>query len=186
VGGYPSVGASNQRKADSGQAAFSIGLGPVPFLLISELVPPPVSVVDPASQTGDPPIYHLPIPPSSYTVSPLSLRPRSSPLFPFRSIPTLPRLSVPLAPSPRARLYLPQAVPALSSLSLSCNWIANFFVALLFLPLRDALSSPVDPRDPLSARRGEGRVFYVFTLVCAGLGMLVWRGLPRRSGSGSA
>lgn len=88
-------------------------------------------------------------------------------------------------PSPRVRLQFPQAVPALSSLSLSCNWIANFFVALLFLPLRDALSSPVDPRDPLSARRGEGRVFYVFTLVCAGLGMLVWRGLPQRSGSGS-
>jgi len=93
-------------------ASFSIGLGPVPFLLVSELAPPP-------------------------------------------------------------------AIPALSSLSLSCNWIAAFCVAISFLPLRDALSSPIDPRDPLSDRKGEGRVFYVFTIVCLGTGLLVWRGLGR-------
>ncbi|WWC88785.1 uncharacterized protein L201_003698 [Kwoniella dendrophila CBS 6074] len=91
-------------------AAFSIGLGPVPFLLVSELVPSP-------------------------------------------------------------------AIPAVSSLSLSVNWITNFVIAILFLPLRDFLSTPIDPRDPLSSRKGEGRVFYVFTGVLAIGGMLVWRGL---------
>ena len=73
-----------------------------------------------------------------------------------------------------------QAIPALASLSLSVSWIANFLVAILFLPLRDALSSTVDPTDPLSQRKGEGRVFYVFTVVCLGLAVLVWRGLGAR------
>nr|XP_019045765.1 vacuolar membrane protein [Kwoniella bestiolae CBS 10118]OCF24695.1 vacuolar membrane protein [Kwoniella bestiolae CBS 10118] len=91
-------------------ASFSIGLGPVPFLLVSELVPSP-------------------------------------------------------------------AIPAVSSLSLSINWITNFFIAILFLPLRDFLSTPVDPRDPQSDRRGEGRVFYVFTGILVVGGLLVWRGL---------
>lgn len=74
----------------------------------------------------------------------------------------------------------PQAIPALSSLALSANWITNFFVAILFLPLRDYLSEPEDPRDPLSGRVGEGRVFYVFTGVCAVLVLVVWRGLPSK------
>ncbi|WWC62444.1 uncharacterized protein I303_105040 [Kwoniella dejecticola CBS 10117] len=91
-------------------ASFSIGLGPVPFLLVSELVPSP-------------------------------------------------------------------AIQAVSSLSLSINWITNFFIAILFLPLRDLLSTPVDPHDPLSDRKGEGRVFYVFTGVLVVGGLLVWRGL---------
>ncbi|WWD04751.1 hypothetical protein V865_002822 [Kwoniella europaea PYCC6329] len=91
-------------------ASFSIGLGPVPFLLVSELVPPP-------------------------------------------------------------------AIPAVSSLSLSINWITNFLIAILFLPLRDFLSTPIDPRDPQSDRRGEGRVFYVFTGILVVGGLLVWRGL---------
>ncbi|KAI0637263.1 general substrate transporter [Trametes polyzona] len=48
----------------------------------------------------------------------------------------------------------PQAVSALSSVGLSLNWIANFLVGLVFLPLRDFLSGgDVDK---------EGRVFYVF------------------------
>ncbi|WVR06252.1 hypothetical protein IAU60_003282 [Kwoniella sp. DSM 27419] len=89
-------------------AAFSIGLGPVPFLLVSELVPSP-------------------------------------------------------------------AVPAVSSLALSTNWITNFVIAILFLPLRDFLSTPADPRDPLSAREGEGRVFYAFTGVLIAGSMLVWK-----------
>jgi SP family facilitated glucose transporter-like MFS transporter 3 len=94
------------------QVSFALGLGPIPFLLISEMVPPP-------------------------------------------------------------------GIPALSSLSLSLNWLAAFIVAITFLPLRDALSSPSDPRDPLSGRFGEGRVFYVFTGVGVVLGGLVWRGFAR-------
>jgi len=92
------------------QVSFSFGLGPVPFLLISEMAPDP-------------------------------------------------------------------AIPALASLSLSLNWITNFFVASLFLPLRDALASPADPKDPTSAKTGEGRVFYLFTVVCLGTAILVARGL---------
>ncbi|RXK41640.1 hypothetical protein M231_01140 [Tremella mesenterica] len=90
--------------------AFSVGLGPIPFLLVSELVPS-------------------------------------------------------------------SAIPALSSLSQSLSWTSNFLIALLFLPLRDALSYPSDPHDPLSAREGEGRVFYVFTGTCSLLACIVWRGL---------
>ncbi|KAI8998903.1 general substrate transporter [Trametes punicea] len=48
----------------------------------------------------------------------------------------------------------PQAVSALSSVGLSLNWIANFLVGLVFLPLRDFLSGG----DNLK----EGRVFFVF------------------------
>ncbi|WRT67675.1 uncharacterized protein IL334_004647 [Kwoniella shivajii] len=91
-------------------ASFSIGLGPVPFLLVSELVPSP-------------------------------------------------------------------AIPAVSCLAVSTNWITNFLIALLFLPLRDFLSTPVDPRDPISDRKGEGRVFYVFTGILIFGGLLVIRGL---------
>ncbi|WWD18368.1 hypothetical protein CI109_102818 [Kwoniella shandongensis] len=91
-------------------ASFSIGLGPVPFLLISELVPSP-------------------------------------------------------------------AVPALSSLSLSTNWISNCFIAIFFLPIRNLLSTPVDRNDPDSDRRGEGRVFYLFTGVLILGGIVVSRGL---------
>lgn len=72
-------------------AAFALALGPVPFLLISELVPS-------------------------------------------------------------------HAVPAVSSLALSCSWLSNFVVALTFLPLRDALAY----KDDQGAMQGEGRVFYVF------------------------
>lgn len=46
------------------------------------------------------------------------------------------------------------AVAALSSVALSLNWIANFFVGLVFLPLRNILSGGDAER--------EGRVFYVF------------------------
>ncbi|WVQ80530.1 hypothetical protein IAT38_002635 [Cryptococcus sp. DSM 104549] len=92
-------------------ASFSIGLGPVPFLLVSDLAPPP-------------------------------------------------------------------AVPALSSLALSTNWITNFLVALFFLPLRDALSSPSGPGE--HRRSGEGRVFYVFTAVLVLGAVMVLRGLKVR------
>lgn len=54
-----------------------------------------------------------------------------------------------------------RAASALSSVALSLNWIANFFVGLAFLPLRNKLSGG----DSLK----EGRVFYVF----AGLLFLV-------------
>ncbi|GJE86819.1 MFS general substrate transporter [Phanerochaete sordida] len=46
------------------------------------------------------------------------------------------------------------AVSALSSVGLSLNWIANFLVGLVFLPLRNQLSGG----DPYK----EGRIFYVF------------------------
>ncbi|WVQ72890.1 hypothetical protein IAR50_002451 [Cryptococcus sp. DSM 104548] len=94
-------------------ASFSIGLGPVPFLLTSELVPQP-------------------------------------------------------------------AVAALSSLAVSTNWITAFLVALFFLPLRDLLSSPADPRQPENGRKGEGRVFYVFTVVLLLGGIMIIRGLKTR------
>lgn len=51
----------------------------------------------------------------------------------------------------------PFAVSALSSVALSLNWIANFLVGLIFLPLRSFLSGG----DPSK----EGRVFYVFVIV---------------------
>ncbi|KAL0947271.1 hypothetical protein HGRIS_013393 [Hohenbuehelia grisea] len=51
------------------------------------------------------------------------------------------------------------AVSALSSIGLSLNWVINFFVGLVFLPLRNLLSGG----DPQS----EGRVFYVFGLTLA-------------------
>lgn len=51
----------------------------------------------------------------------------------------------------------PSAVSALSSMALSLNWIANFLVGLIFLPLRSFLSDD----DPTK----QGRVFYVFAMV---------------------
>lgn len=74
----------------------------------------------------------------------------------------------------------------LSSLSLSLSWVSAFFIAIAFLPLRDALSSPVDPRDPLSDRKGEGRIFYVFTVMCILAALVSWRGTGRRAGVTSA
>ncbi|KIY45718.1 general substrate transporter [Fistulina hepatica ATCC 64428] len=49
------------------------------------------------------------------------------------------------------------AVSAMSSVALSLNWIANFFVGLVFLELRDMLAGG----DALK----EGRVFYVFAVI---------------------
>ncbi|KZT03566.1 general substrate transporter [Laetiporus sulphureus 93-53] len=51
------------------------------------------------------------------------------------------------------------AVSALSSVALSLNWIANFIVGLVFLPLRNLLAQD-DPDK-------EGRVFYVFAAMLA-------------------
>ncbi|KAL1412963.1 Bifunctional purine biosynthesis protein PurH [Vanrija albida] len=73
----------------------------------------------------------------------------------------------------------PHAVPALSSLALMASWISSFIVAIAFLPLRDWLSVPTDPRDPHSPRKAEGRVFYVFTAMLAISAIVVWRGLPK-------
>jgi len=50
-----------------------------------------------------------------------------------------------------------RTVGAMSTIGLSLNWLTNFGVALLFLPLRNYLSGG----DPLR----EGRVFYVFAIV---------------------
>ena len=46
---------------------------------------------------------------------------------------------------------------ALASLALSLNWIANFIVGLVFLPLRNLLSGGDAGK--------EGRVFFVFAVV---------------------
>ncbi|KXN90498.1 hypothetical protein AN958_04170 [Leucoagaricus sp. SymC.cos] len=54
-------------------------------------------------------------------------------------------------------VMIPEAVSALSSMALSLNWIANFLVGLIFLPLRSFLSD----EDPTR----QGRVFYVFVVV---------------------
>lgn len=92
-------------------AAFAIGLGPVPFLLVSDMLPP-------------------------------------------------------------------HAIPAASSLALSGSWIMNFIVGFGFLPLRDALSIPEDPHDPTNTnRRGEGRVFYLFSVSLAITVVVVLRGI---------
>ncbi|KAI0332096.1 general substrate transporter [Cubamyces sp. BRFM 1775] len=53
----------------------------------------------------------------------------------------------------------PQAVSALSSVGLSLNWVANFLVGLVFLPLRDFLSHGDASK--------EGRVFFVFAAFLA-------------------
>ncbi|KAI9631883.1 general substrate transporter [Dioszegia hungarica] len=99
-------------------ASFAVGLGPIPFLLIPDLVPA-------------------------------------------------------------------QAIPALSSLAFALNWTLNIMIALLFLPLRNLLSSPTDPSDPMAtARTNEGNVFYVFMATSAILALVVWRGLPNAPGSG--
>ncbi|KAH7906478.1 general substrate transporter [Hygrophoropsis aurantiaca] len=59
-------------------------------------------------------------------------------------------------------VIIPEVAPiyassAISSLGLSLNWIINFIVGLIFLPLRNLLASG----DPTK----EGRVFYVFAVV---------------------
>ncbi|CAK5279489.1 unnamed protein product [Mycena citricolor] len=67
------------------------------------------------------------------------------------------------------------AVSALSSIALSLNWIVNFLVGLVFLPLRNLLSQG----DPSK----EGRVFYLFAiaLFCSmGIGFRTADGAGRR------
>ncbi|PIL23734.1 MFS general substrate transporter [Ganoderma sinense ZZ0214-1] len=51
------------------------------------------------------------------------------------------------------------AVSALSSIGLSLNWIANFLVGLVFLPLRNFLANGDESK--------EGRVFFVFAALLA-------------------
>ncbi|EIW85349.1 general substrate transporter [Coniophora puteana RWD-64-598 SS2] len=60
---------------------------------------------------------------------------------------------------------------AISSVALSLNWVSNFIIGLVFLPLRNSLSSG----DPLK----EGRVFYIFAAVlcvCAIVFSRLYRG----------
>ncbi|TBU28924.1 general substrate transporter [Dichomitus squalens] len=60
----------------------------------------------------------------------------------------------------------PHAVSALSSIGLSLNWIANFLVGLVFLPLRNFLADGDESK--------EGRVFFVFAALLAFfMGMLL-------------
>ncbi|KAG2020515.1 sugar transporter, variant 3 [Coprinopsis cinerea AmutBmut pab1-1] len=59
----------------------------------------------------------------------------------------------------------PRAVSALSSVALSLNWIANFLVGLLFLPLRNLLSG--------GDIHKEGRIFYLFGLLLFSSGFVL-------------
>ena len=65
-------------------------------------------------------------------------------------------------------------VPQISSVSLLLNFTSNLVVGALFLPIRNALSSPA--RSIGSQRDGEGNVFFVFALMLAvgGLGLARW------------
>ncbi|KZS98938.1 general substrate transporter, partial [Sistotremastrum niveocremeum HHB9708] len=54
----------------------------------------------------------------------------------------------------------PHVVGAMSTIALSLNWIVNFFVGIIFLPLRDALAGEVG--DEVGHK--GGRVFYVFAV----------------------
>jgi hypothetical protein len=64
-------------------------------------------------------------------------------------------------------------VPQISSVSLLLNFVFNLAVGSLFLPVRDALSSP-GPK--FSRRVGEGNVFFVFAfaLGVGALGLARW------------
>ncbi|KAJ7684726.1 general substrate transporter [Mycena polygramma] len=62
---------------------------------------------------------------------------------------------VPFVMIPEVSPY--HAVSALSSIALSLNWIANFIVGLIFLPLRNFLADGDGSK--------EGRVFYLFAVV---------------------
>ncbi|KAF8636504.1 hypothetical protein AX17_003318 [Amanita inopinata Kibby_2008] len=59
------------------------------------------------------------------------------------------------------------AVSALSSTALSLNWIVNFLVGLVFLPLRNLLSAGDASK--------EGRVFYVFAVVLSASSLVLLR-----------
>lgn len=64
-------------------------------------------------------------------------------------------------------------VPRLSSLSLLLNFGANLAVGALFLPVRNALSSPAKGGR---RRADEGNVFFVFAaaLAVGGLALARW------------
>ncbi|KAJ3995696.1 general substrate transporter [Lentinula boryana] len=66
------------------------------------------------------------------------------------------------------------AVSALSTISLTLNWLSNFCVSLLFLPLRNALSGGA-PGDPHHDPGKVGRVFWVFAVILALVMSVVWR-----------
>jgi len=62
------------------------------------------------------------------------------------------------------------ATSPLSSFGLSLNWIANFVVGIVFLPLRNYLahlkySSNPTPSAEDEDEGGQGRVFFVFALI---------------------
>ncbi|KAH7877804.1 general substrate transporter [Lentinula edodes] len=66
------------------------------------------------------------------------------------------------------------AVSSLSTIALSLNWLTNFSVSLLFLPLRNVLSGGA-PGDPHHDPGKIGRVFWVFAAILALVMSVVWR-----------
>lgn len=67
-----------------------------------------------------------------------------------------------------------QAVSALSTISLTLNWLANFSVSLLFLPLRNALAGG-PPGDSHHDPGKVGRVFWVFAAILTLVMGVVWK-----------
>ncbi|KIK63780.1 hypothetical protein GYMLUDRAFT_40848 [Collybiopsis luxurians FD-317 M1] len=66
------------------------------------------------------------------------------------------------------------AVSALSTIALTLNWLINFSVSLLFLPLRNALSGG-PPSSPHHDPGKIGRVFWVFAAALVSVMGVVWR-----------
>lgn len=75
---------------------------------------------------------------------------------------------------PKVSCFLNQAVSSLSTIALSLNWLTNFSVSLLFLPLRNLLSGGA-PGDPHHDPGKIGRVFWVFAAILALVMSVVWR-----------
>ncbi|KAF5391717.1 hypothetical protein D9757_001669 [Collybiopsis confluens] len=65
------------------------------------------------------------------------------------------------------------AVSALSTIALTLNWLTNFSVSLLFLPLRNALSGG-PPNSPNHDPGKVGHVFWIFAAVLTLVMGIVW------------
>jgi len=65
------------------------------------------------------------------------------------------------------------ATSSLSSFALCLNWASNFLVGVSFLPLRNFLASigKIKSPDTEQDSTGQGRVFYVFAILLAIVGV---------------